>query len=569
MSNPESEKELSRLDLVSADGIKVETASTTTQLNDERAGLGETGAANDNCKHTTVFTGVRKCLAHRWAECVLAVIVISAASLSLYWVFKVPLLQCPDEDLHVDYAFSIYSAGRLLNVRTTPSAWNTHPKAIGNDWELISHRFTLYLIEATNSLSVMSRGHQMAPDYGTTTYYQTLDRNAPQSPPDVPDLGPRDNPWMVTSYPFAYYGAVAMWISLFRAFSDSLTGMFFWARAFSVVLLMCSLVLVYVLARELRFARWFSLLLTAIIGFFPLTSYVSSCVQADNLSFPLVLLCFYSVLRVRRAPGSAGRLAILGTALGVLLVTKYHVYLCVLAAVSALLISEYLFQRRPGKVWLQLFVFLALPSFALGLVQLWVGWGARESFGSNLHPTQLGAADAFSGTFMDYYVGGYSLRTFWNLPYGWASLPRVVGVVIIGLTLLTLILMFVRSEKVLTRLVQLAGRGRWRWALRLAFSNPLLISHFVFTIFMIFLYALSDNSFVAQGRHWFPYILSSFLIATKYAPQAFTHRRTQAAFSLLMVLGLALYCAFGSYHSIQAIKERYYVARPSPTESGG
>jgi len=134
----------------------------------------------------------------------------------------------------------------------------------------------------------------------------------------------------------------------------------------------------------------------------------------------------------------------------------------------------------------------------------------------------------------------------------------MVGISIIGLTLLTLILMFVRLEKVLTRLVRLVGRGRWRWALRLTFSNPLLISHFVFMIVMVLLYALTDNGFVAQGRHWFPYILSSFLIATKYASQGFTHRRTQAAFSLLMVLSLALYCAFGSYHSLKSIEERYY-----------
>lgn len=499
-----------------------------------------------------------------WAECILALIIIVSSALSMFWVFTIPILQCPDEDLHVDYAFSINSAGRLLNARSAPSAWNIKPRVIGNEWELVSHIKTLYLGDSTNFERVrLMENATVSPDYGTAEYYQRIDRNAPTRPnPGVVPV-PGNNPWSVNSYPVAYYAVLAVWMSLHNFLSDSLTGVFFWARTFSVLLLMCSLVLVYMVCRELRFRRGFSLLLTAIIAFFPLTAYVSSCIQPDNLSLCLSLLCFYSGLRVRRNPGSSLYLAILGLALGALLITKYQFFLFVLIGVATMLLTEYFFQRRPARDWLRLLAFLALPVFVFGLIQLWIVWGAPPN--NNLHFTSRGKIEAGLITLRDFYTDGYPLKTFWSLPYGWKELPRMVRVLIIALTLLSLLLMLVRSEKVLTRLIQLVGRGRWKLALRITFSNPLLTSYFVFTPFMILLYAVTDNSFVAQGRHWFPFILSSFLLAVCYAPQAFTHRRTQRAYSTLIILALMFYCVLGSYFAVRSIKHRYYVsavARP-------
>src|SRR5687768_10376965 len=107
---------------------------------------------NDNS--TRLFARVRQ----RWAECALAAIVLSACLLSIIWVFRVPILQNPDETSHIDYVFSIYSAGRLLNVRTPPSDWNVHAQHEGRKdregpasfpYELMSHQYTLYLISVT------------------------------------------------------------------------------------------------------------------------------------------------------------------------------------------------------------------------------------------------------------------------------------------------------------------------------------------------------------------------------------------------------------------------------------
>src|SRR5512145_2975287 len=93
------------------------------------------------------------------AEWVLVAIIFSACLLSVIWVFRVPLLQNPDETSHIDYVFSIYSAGRLLNMRTPPSEWNVHPRFEGRKdregpesapYDLLSHQYTLYLIDATD-----------------------------------------------------------------------------------------------------------------------------------------------------------------------------------------------------------------------------------------------------------------------------------------------------------------------------------------------------------------------------------------------------------------------------------
>jgi hypothetical protein len=109
-----------------------------------------------------------------------------------------------------------------------------------------------------------------------------------------------------------------------------------------------------------------------------------------------------------------------------------------------------------------------------------------------------------------------------------------------------------------TRLVRLARRGKWRWALRDAFGNPLLTSYLAFSLFMVLLYGLTDNSFFSQGRHYFPYILVSFLITTRYALRALTSRTTQKAVSFLLMLGLLSYSAIGAYYALKTIDARYY-----------
>jgi hypothetical protein len=518
---------------------------------------------------TTLFARLRQGLARRWAEYVLAVIIASAAALSALWAWTVPALQYPDEDSHIDYAFSIYSAGRLLNMRRAPSRWNTHPRVEGADFERISHLYTLHLIDGADFQRLRYHPHERAaPDYGTPAYYQRLARAAPREPAGPEDLGPGDNPWLVTAYPFGYYALVAAWLTLLSLFDEGPVVLFFGARALSVVLLCLSLVLVYATARQLRLGKWRSLALTAAIGFFPLTTFVSSAVQPDNLALTLSLLCFYLALKMRGRPGGRRLLAALAVALGALLVTKYQFYLFTALAVAGTVAGEHLFRRRPLRELLHDLTVLVLPSALFFAVQMWVVWGGPQITGSNLRLTARGQLTLLRDAVVDYYMGGLAFVSWWG-QFGWMDTQLIIGSPQIQIRLNYLLLLLsltvgaltlLRLEQVCTRLAVLARRGCARWALRAALSNPLLNSHLLFSAFMILLYTLTDNAFFAQGRHWFPYILSSFLIATQYAPRALTHRRTQAAFSALLVFCLLLYSAVGSYYSFRSVRERYYGA---------
>lgn len=107
------------------------------------------------------------------------------------------------------------------------------------------------------------------------------------------------------------------------------------------------------------------------------------------------------------------------------------------------------------------------------------------------------------------------------------------------------------------RLLRLGKRGRWRRAVRLACANPALNSYFLFTGLMLLLYFL-NSSFGYQGRYWLPYLPATVLVATRYAPRALPRGRARALFSGLLTIGLALYCLFGSYYALEAIRVRYY-----------
>ena len=522
----------------------------------------------------TIFTSLRQ----KWAECLLAVIILTASVLCVVWIFRVPLLQNPDESSHIDYVFSIYSAGRLLNVRKPPSAWNVHRRFEGRKdlegpestpYDLLSHQYTLYLIDATEFQRIRFRKDEKVPaGYGTGEYYQKLQAGAPQTPAQLPDLQPQDNPWMIQAYPFLYYAAAAFFQRIVSIVASGPVSLFFSARILSVILFACSLVLVYKILRELRLRKIRALLLTAVVAFFPLTIFISASVQPDNLAMLLLLLSSYCALRIRRAgPDARNLTVVLALALGALLVTKYHVFLLTMLAVLGTLVTEYIYRRRSLTFIIRQLVILLVPSLLLFLVQLWIVWGGGQITGGNLHPSKMGLLAGVKSAIRDYYRGGPAWVSWWGV-FGWMDAPLVIWsegfqarlLQLFGvLTLLVLVLVLFRLEQVITRLFVLARRGRWRLALRTAFSNTLIINHFLFSVFMIMLYALTDNTFYAQGRHWFTYTLSGLMITILFAPRALSHRKTQRALSTLLLFGLLVYGGVAIYFSLKTITNRYYV----------
>jgi hypothetical protein len=115
-----------------------------------------------------------------------------------------------------------------------------------------------------------------------------------------------------------------------------------------------------------------------------------------------------------------------------------------------------------------------------------------------------------------------------------------------------------RLENVVTRLILIARQGRWRRALFVGFSNPLVNAYFLFTVGLTSFFMVVRYSFVPQGRDWIPFILAIFMMGTEYGPRALSHRRTQAVFSALVTAGLVLYCLLGSYYAIRMLRVRYY-----------
>jgi len=507
----------------------------------------------------------------------LAVIITAASLLATAWVFLVPIFEGPDEPQHFDYALGIAGAGHLLNARERPT--------LPNQWSLVVNPDVQYLMQATDLLRVVGDQDQRMPaGYGTTAYYQQLDKAAPQPALNGP---PAQNPGLLPVYPFGYYALLGAWLWLVGHLTTSVTILFFSARLLSVLMLPATLLLCYAISRELRITAGKALFLTGVIGLFPLTSFVASAIQPDNLSFLLVSLAVYLALLVRRRGQAPWLLASLGLALGCLLVTKTHYFLCLALPIAAVLLLQRHDQpQRTGR--LRAGLLLAAPSLALLAVHLWVVWGTTIPVPSTAtampNSADFHAAAAlgplplakYVGTALGqgaytYYLGGESFRTFWGtvgwlgrIQFGAPVVYQFLYAVEVGSTLVVLIIMLAHFARTGTRLVRLAGRGRAWTALRLALVDPFLVAYLLFTGFMLAYYVLTHGTFYPQGRNWLPFLLPTWMLAFHYAPRAL--RRDQPALSarlpVISAAGLALLCAVVGAFAIFTIEHRFYATVP-------
>jgi hypothetical protein len=507
------------------------------------------------------------CIRKIWPGLALGAIVAGAVALSTAWVFRVPIYQAPDEPQHLDYALCLNARGRLFRANNLAAvlADPAHANYYGLSYPCyFLHPDTYYLLDRSECAGIIfNPTGRVPPGYGSRAFYAALDRDAP----DDRHVHVRTPPSLAFGYPFGYYALLAGWIGLVHRFTHRLTAVFFGARMLSVALLACSLVLTYGTLRGLRLRRSLSLLLTACIGFLPLTSFLSSYVQPDNLSFTLVALCFYLAVRARRGGMGARVVALLGGALGALLVTKQHYYLCVLLPVAGMVGVELLTRPVAWKRRLLAVALLLGPSALTGAVHFWTVRGsAYRTLPAAPHPPGLlWILEGFGKAFHDFYVNTTHL-SFWGV-FGWLDTPLVIGgphtaavikFVIRAATWVVLALTLVRLERVASRLILLARKGRPRLALRILFSHPPLNSYFLFTVLMFVLHIRTDNYFGAQGRNWAPFLLPAFLTGLVYAPKALTMRRSRALFAGCVGAGLVLYCVTGSYYSLRSIRERYY-----------
>lgn len=485
----------------------------------------------------------------------LGTVVLAAAGLALYWVFLVPIYQAPDEPMNLDYALAIHEHGGLFWVHYT--SYEELPTSV--------HPWTDYLADRCHSSEVAFQPRTKMPQgYGTWEWYAALERDAPVRDPSVISLP--NKPFSV--YPYGYYTLLALWIGVLNMVHDGPAFMFFGARILSVLMLIGTLFTIHATARRLHFKPVSALLLTACIGFFPLTTFLASAVQSDNLSFALVTLTFYLALLARDAPTNGRTIGVLGLVLGALLGTKVHFWGCVAVPVMLMLGTEL---HRAKVAWgrrAAIAMAMAVPSLLTGGLYLWTTWGTTNFYYPPASQTDLVTytMTRFRAAFIDYYAGT-THESFWGR-FGWMDTPLIIHgrrttaaiqFVIQGFAWLMLGLTLLRLEQVASRLWRLARRGRAAWAWRIAVSHPLINSYFLFTILMFYIFIRVDNRFGACGRNWWPLLLPIFLIGIDYAPRALTLRASRQVLSRVVMAGLLIYGGIGSYYSISTLKKRYYL----------
>ncbi|MBV9717941.1 MAG: DUF2142 domain-containing protein [Candidatus Eremiobacteraeota bacterium] len=495
----------------------------------------------------------------------LTVILLSGA-LSTIWVFRVPIFQAPDEPAHFDYAISLASAGRLIGLGDGKPAWIVSP-------------YTKYLMRASDFDRIVWRtSMHVAPDYGTRAYFARADAAAPNVRSYESPKGRIS--YITALYPFGFYGLEAIWMRTVAALTGSLTAVFFSARILCVLLTTIGLYFNYRTAINLGVPRWTSVALTGAIGFFPLTSFVASYVQPDNLSYALVSAAlFFTTELGRRARLSI--VTVLGLVLGLLAVTKVQFFLSAALPIALFVLVRLKRLATNLRQRVLLFSLLLAPSVILRVVQhsmvdrAGAALGAAAPTTVNLEYFRNVMTGGFAATLgyaasetlralTDFLITGGSAATFWQT-IGWVDTPIVIvnpgvefwlraAIGLIGLAVLVTIC--VRLARNGVALLALSWRGYARSAMRIATADPVLNSYLCFAALMLVLYVLSHNVFGAEGRHWYPYIFPTMLCFVWYAPRALRKRHLRMSAALACVL--LAYSLVAAGYALADLNARYY-----------
>ena len=332
------------------------------------------------------------------------------------WLVRLPLLQGNDENAHADYVFAIYDAGRPYRVDRRASAANLMPAL-------------RYLEGATRFESVRYlRSARVVPTYGDARFVAELDAHAPHATHANPSPSSAA-PFAAYAYPAGYYSLAALTMGAVRAMTGSFTISYYATRALSVVSLAASLVLGYRVLRMQGLGHALALTLIAAIAIFPMTSWVASYVQPDNLTFTLVTLVLACALRWRRRPFAIGPSFAFGLALGALAFVKLHDALALVLACAPLVASQAML-RRPSRTQfsIALLALVAIPAVAVAAARYATPVGVLRpvldaSHGGATPHAAVGAFVAqFASAAADVFAGGISFDRFW-LAFGWNDTP--------------------------------------------------------------------------------------------------------------------------------------------------
>lgn len=513
----------------------------------------------------------RRGLAGRLA---LAAIVVAGVALSAYWAYRVPIFQAPDEDVHFDYVAQLITARRPLRASERPQAERLNP------FVPYSHPYTWYLRVRTNFDGIRFKPEvKVNPGYGTRSYFAALGREAPRLRQQ-----PLRNAWVISEYPVGYYGLAALLAGLAQPVFPGVVAAFFVARATSVVLFGIGLFAWHAVFRRLCSGRR-ALLLTAAVALYPLSSFVSSNVQPDNLAFTAAGLALASALAMLRRTGPPGarQLLALGAALALCLLAKYHLFVSVAVPVVAALVARG--WRRPWLLPRRRAALLLVPGLLALALQLWIttgGSGLRNlSYGSRRsqlfeavdHSRLLYGVRVFESLLKNYFASdGDTFRTF-SGSFGWLDTPLVIAspqldaAIELGIKVaMAMVLAFAlhRMLDVWARLLRVRRRRRGA-AARLLLGNPALNALVCYSALMIGLYLYTANGYLAQARQWFAVMPLLFWAGMDWAPRALPSRRIARVAGGVLLAGLLTYALAGSYWALVAIEARYYHAAAPPS----
>jgi Predicted membrane protein (DUF2142) len=504
----------------------------------------------------------------RPANIVAACVILAAGALAGAWAYIVPIFQAPDEPAHFDYAVSIFSAHRLIRASDGTPDWIASP-------------YTKYLMRATDFERIVERSPMRVPaGYGSRSYFAKVDGASPRL--DVAQDSSRKISYVVRLYPFGFYAIEALWMRAVAALTGSIVAVFFGARLLCIGFMMAGLYFNYRTALNLGIPRWTSVALVAAIGFFPLTSYVASYVQPDNLAYALVSAALFFATELRTQALRLPTLAGLGVSLGLLAVTKYQFFVSAAAPIAVLLLIRLVQSKLARKTlvaaiaWfvVPIAVLLAAQHFAVDTPPPAVASRIAEANLASLRATiaqgpttaAIYVASTIGKAFLDCFVSGPCAATFWQV-VGWSDTPIVLfsnGASMASRAVISLLsiacfamvtLFFARNA---LRVGFVAFRRHAAWAVRIAVADPVFNAYVCFIAIMFGLYVTSNDAYGASGRHWYPYLFAALLCFAWYAPRALTRRYRSV--SAVLVGALLCYSLVASGYALADVADRYYGA---------
>ncbi|HKU81228.1 MAG TPA: DUF2142 domain-containing protein [Candidatus Tumulicola sp.] len=493
--------------------------------------------------------------------------ILLAGSLAAAWAFVVPIFQAPDEPAHFDYAISIYSRG-LKHAGVGTAAFVVSP-------------YTRYLLRANDFERIAWHSSMRAPTgYGARGYFARLDSKGPD--PRLRMKGDRRRvSYVALSYPFAFYGIEALCMRLVSAVSGSLSVLFFSARLLCVAFLLVGLYFNYRTFALLGLSRWIRVAVLFAIGLLPLTTFVSSYVQPDNLAYALISAAlFYATKWRKEQKDDLHGCWAMGTTLGLLSVTKYQFFAATALPIYALIGTRFWRARLPAHRAASAGVALILPAAALLVFQYtYVAPLGMASWG-NIHSdfslrllgdirqsplSALAGALALAGQgFVNCFVSGLCAATYWQV-VGWFDTPIAIvdWNVEVGVRILVTVISVASVMIVLARILRnlritfRAAIGTHAGLAMTAISSDVVFNAYgIFLAMMLLLYVATRDAFGVEGRQLYPYAFAGLLVVTAYMPRSFG--RACPRIQTVLAIMVAVYSALAAGFAFSDVKARYY-----------